>query len=200
LTTLAVELRRFNAQFDRLLAFESSLADVSAAHQKLIAEVVFLRAFYVVEESVKTSALKLLCGADYLDGSVPTLLHRSRSISAAETAIANYGRPRPNFRAKWTNAVFVLQAIQHCMDPADHFATALNTHAALYEELRVIRNHIAHSTASTLTHYKAVVTRHYGAYKPIGPGTLLVSSRFAPLLLRMYLVSARVMYRDLVKA
>jgi hypothetical protein len=86
------------------------------------------------------------------------------------------------------------------MAPADPLFATLDKHEAMYEEMRCIRNHIAHRNSGTRAKFRSVVEQYYGVYvHAITPGTLLLTDRNHPKLLDQYIIAARVMVRDLIK-
>ncbi len=57
------------------------------------------------------------------------------------------GRPTPLRYLKWTKASYVRESIEHVMDTGDRFFTEVRNYGSLINELRIVRNHVAHRTA-----------------------------------------------------
>src|ERR1017187_2410616 len=94
---------------------------------------------------------------------------------------------------KWSTATNISRNLQHVLDPTDYFVNTANGHSTIIEEMRRVRNHITHGTASTRELFKLVITYHYGAYaRSITPGVLLWStSRWTPPLIQQYIQKSR---------
>jgi hypothetical protein len=76
----------------------------------------------------------------------------------------------------------------------------LTYNSTLIDEMRNVRNRIAHNNPASRVKYQLVVRRHYGAeQKHISPGTLLLTDRFAPRLIDQYLVQSKVLVKQMLK-
>jgi len=78
---LDVSLSKANRQLDRLISYVSATNNLPAPHQYLIAEIIMLRAFAILDETSKEIALKLTCGALYINGQAPQLAISAKSMS-----------------------------------------------------------------------------------------------------------------------
>ena len=79
--------------------------------------------------------------------------------------------------------------------------TVVDRNSSLIDELRRVRNRIAHNNAQSRTNYRDVVRRHYGAFlNHVTPGMLLLSSRKKPTLIEQYIKKQRIFVKDIIKA
>ena len=92
----------FSLQSNKLLSLSRSLGLLPAQHQKLVAEIVLLRLFGLLENSLESICAKLCSGASYVDGTVPSVRAQQRSKSAAVHAMEVLGRSNPR-RARWND-------------------------------------------------------------------------------------------------
>nr|WP_308991675.1 hypothetical protein [Mariniflexile sp. KMM 9835] len=150
-------------------------SSLSAKYQHFISEVVMLRLFSVLETSISECAFKLACGANYRSGVSPILLHNCRSMVDAHSNMLTMGRRRPAIYLKWTRADFIEYSIKNVLDTRDSFYRNISYHSLLIDEMRVVRNHIAHGTSSTRLDYYRVLTRLYGGNPRLMMGAFLTS-------------------------
>lgn len=181
MSTLATEVNRFNREVDLLAATIVDCDRLEIKYQKLIVETALLRLFYHMDAAMEGIALKLLSGTPYVDGTRPMLMVTPFSSA---TAASNHmlGRIR-NGRAtylSWTTNANVVSNLRNLISPTDHILTHRSTHDAIYEDMRGIRNHIAHRTRSTGLHFSSVVANIYPARpRGITPARVLLSPRHA---------------------
>lgn len=189
-----------NAETTRLLSLGGTLGSLSALHQKLVAEIVLLRLFSLFENLITSVSLKLISGARYADGTVPVLLARTRSLQGARVLLERHGRARPR-QLIWSKAGEIRDNLRHVMDQNDNLMTVVDRNGAFIDELRRVRNRIAHNNAQSRKNYRNVVMRHYGAYiNNVTPGVLLLTPRLKPSLLEQYIRRERILARDILKA
>lgn len=169
-----------------------------ADHQvrKLLAELIMMRLFDDLQEFLQAVALRLACGATYMDGTPPKLLVPAyRSTTAAEHAYRHLNRNRPIF-LKWSKPKFVRDATKHILDSQENLYTACVATSSQIEEMRIIRNKIAHSGVAE---YRDIVKKYYGAQlNNASPGHLLLSPRFN--LLVVYIQTCLVIARSVARA
>lgn len=164
--------------------------------QHFVAEVVLLRLFSIIEISMKETAMKLACQAPYRNGTAPTLFINCRSLIDAENQFISYNRTKPA-RLSWTNAKFIKDSIKKVIPPAESYRTNLIIHGATYEEMRKVRNHVAHRARSTYNNYKIVVNTTFGANLNIQPGPFLTSTKRIPIAkIDYYLGAAKIILND----
>ena len=193
---LDVELRDCHNAVDRLIGLHANMAALPPKYQKLVAEVVMLRLFDLFQYYLRRIGCKVACGATYLDGSTPTLVCRATSMASAEAAMK---RSRNQQYLQWSTVAAIKRNVQGVIDANDHFVRVLDQHVQDIEEMRCVRNRIAHGHGNARRKYASVVRRYYGARVPrIAPGTLLLSERWQPSLLEVYLRSTKTLIRAIV--
>lgn len=200
--SLSVNYRDVVDQSVRLEDLYTSLAVLEFTHQKLTAELIFLRLFSLLELHFQSIAMKVLCGAQYLDGTGPILLHTSTNAANALSNILSHGRANPIKQAqlKWSNSQSIQGNIGKLIDRNDNYRQVILNNSALIDDMRFVRNHIAHNNPDTRQKFSPVVTRYYGGYvNTVTPGVLLLSPRRTPCLLVEYIRSVRIIIGDLVK-
>ena len=196
------EYRSFFEETNRLLALLASSSTMAALHRKVIAEIVHLRLAILLENQMKTIFSKLVCGAPYLDGTLPRLLvPPSKSASAAVHAMQTLNRPK-QIQLSWNDGPRIRDGVKYLMDPNDHSISVVKNFASHLTDMRYIRNHIAHKNEGTRVNFRKLVRRYYGAYVPgITSGTILLSERVSkPCLLEVHVRVCRTMIKDITKA
>lgn len=190
----------FIQQTDRLMNLLSNIHSLSPQYSKLIGEIIMLRLFDMLEQIFKSIAVKLICGACYIDGTMPTLYTRARSAVGAETQIISYGRIKPRHRVNWTQVKEIKDNLEYVFDSREKYIRKLDENSAFIEEMRWIRNRIAHNNKKSRENYKKAVIRHYGAFvTSITPGIILLSNRNKPTLLEQYILKSRILLKEMIK-
>src|SRR5262249_1929124 len=147
--SLAVRHREFRAQATRLRALCQHIPAFNQDYRMLLAEMIALQAFYSFEAS----------GAKYGDGTAPTVTHPARSIDHALYSMRTLGRTRPKGILKWNKTREIIANVQHVLATTEAFCTACRNHGSRLNEIRVVRNHIAHNSHETRRDFAGVVRR-----------------------------------------
>jgi hypothetical protein len=198
--SFAGDYAAFQAETNKLRQLIASTGGLEPAHRKYIAEIALLRLAILVENTLHSFETKLVCGAPYLDGQFPILLARQRNRPRAVDAMRTFNRARP-IKLKWNDGARLRTNIENLVDAADPVFGHFVNHASFLTDVRYIRNHIAHQNAGTRRNYVTITRRLYGAtVRGVTVGTILLSPRLStPPLLETYLITARVMMRDLMR-
>jgi len=200
MASVQVDQRRYDQEVRRLTDLVLHLDQLEPQYQKMVAEIVMLRLCSLLESTIESVASKLLSGSPYADGSPPILLLRSRSMRAAMDNMMTHGRAKPLKYLRWSEAGIIGHNVRNLLDRNDNFATVVTNHGRFLDEMRRVRNRVAHNSAKSRSEFGQVVLQYYGA-NPSGVtvGVLLKSKRFAPTLIERYLQGSRVLVRALVK-
>ncbi len=199
--SLLVDYRLHDSETARLLSLCGTLKSLPAVHQKLVAEIILLRLFDLFENLVSSVTTKLACGAAYLDGTAPVFLERAGSLRSATILFQTHGREKRKFVLKWSTAREIKENIKYVIDKYDSVVEVVDRNGSFIDELRRVRNRIAHNNAQSRKNYREVVRRHYGAYmNHVTPGVLLLTPRKRPALIEQYIKQERIMAKDVVRA
>lgn len=200
--SLTVSHRTYMAQADKLRALVKTVSVLAPELRQMLAEMITLQAFFLFELAIEDIAAKLMCGARYGDGTAPVVMHSARSIDAAVAAMRTVGRSKPKGILKWNKTNDINGNVRHVIDPAEHFCTACRNHSSRLNEIRIVRNHIAHGNAGTRTEFAHVVGRRLGAtpQRLPRPG-LFVLREFTPgvPLLTEFVVTLGAILKDAAK-
>lgn len=195
--SLQVTLDKAFREIQILANYRTSSLTLEPKFQHFVAEVILLRLFSIVENSIKETALKLSCQARYRNGVIPALYIVCRSLIDAENQFINHNRPKP-VRLKWTKANFVNDCVKKVIPRTESFRVQVSNHGAFLNEMRVVRNHIAHRTTSTNREYKSVIRHVFGAQLRIQPGAFLTSTKRIPnAKIDVYLAASRILINDI---
>lgn len=161
-----------------------------------------VRLFLLVENTIASAAAKVLCGSSYLDATPPMRLVSPRSMTAADGLMRSHGRNKPKPYLSWSRSSEIRDNLSKTLDPADPFLAVVTKHGSLFTEMRYVRNHIAHANSRTLLNFRKVVSQYYGGLKRgVTPGLLLLTSALGPsCVLDRYIISSRVVVKDLLRA
>lgn len=198
---LSVDWADFDAYVTRLASLVTSLSSLRLDHRKLVAEIILLHLFFLLENTMQSVCGKLLSGASYLDTSVPRRIVVARSSLHAYTLMQTHGRAKAKSWLSWSQASDIRENLKYTLRNTDPLFSNVAAHAALLTEMRFVRNHIAHNNDGTRRNFRKVLQRYYGGVKRgVTPGGLLLTPALgAPPLLQRYLVSSRVFIKSLVR-
>lgn len=186
---------------DQLRIYIDGSIGMEAKYQYLIAEVVMLRLFAILEHGIKDVALKLACGAEYTNGRLPTVLIPCRSMDDAANKMLTLRprRDRPRY-LKWTKDDFVEKSIRYVLDIRDTFFVNIQNNAILLNEMRVVRNELAHRTRGTRSEYLLELQRIYGVHTRLTVGPFLTSTaRHTLSNVERYILSTPIMLNDFIR-
>ena len=212
MASLEREVRTLHRLADELLATVLVTDDLDIKFQRLIAETALLRLFYSLESAIVNISHKLLLNTAYCDvpASRPSLLRPPfRSASSAEAAVIAARGRRVRY-VKWSTLNDIQGNLSNFLQPTEYFLVERQNLDPVFEDLRRVRNHIAHGTRSTQAGFSAVVNGVYPlSPKGISPGKFLLSKRLAftgasghgrQRVIEQYLRWAKVAVKTLVKA
>lgn len=166
--------------------------------QGFIGEVLMLRMFSILEDFVRTVACKIACGARYRNGSPSNPITLCKSMDDAMNKFKTVGRKTAKQNLHFTNVSNTNEAIKHVIGATEPFRAKLQRFGVEFDEMRVIRNHIAHSNNSTRKGYKMIIQRRYGASHRIKIGSFLVSTKRNPkAFIEQYLIDVRVIIKEI---
>jgi len=174
---LKTTIDRANSEIKRLESYLIRAVSLDAQNQYLIGEVVMLRLFAILERTFEELALKICCGIDYVNGVSPKLNIVSKSMISAEVHMTSYDRKSNLGYTKWTTKKSIFKNLEKLMDINDPYLRNVDIHNHHIEEMRAVRNHIAHISNSTKRDFKAVVYKTYGAYGKYSAGSYLMSTK-----------------------
>jgi hypothetical protein len=186
---------------DKFVGLLSQINLLPVKYTKFVAEIIFLRTFSMLEESIISIACKIVCGNFYCDGNVPNLLVQASSRADAIEKMMRVGRSRPKYQLTWTKSGEIRDNLKFMLPQTETFMLIMNYHGNFLDEMRRVRNRIAHNNRKSRRDYRIVVQRYYGApLNNISPGTLLLSNRISPPLLMTYLAKCRIFVKQIVRA
>ena len=111
-----------------------------------------------------------------------------------------HGRAQPRHTLNWSKVSEIKQNVRHLLPPGEHIITVLDAHGTFIDELRRVRNRIAHNNEQARRSYQVIVKRHYGArVNAVTPGMLLLTRRKRPCLLRQYIRKSQVLVKTMTK-
>ena len=157
-----------------------------------------LRSFSILEESISELACKLVAGARSLNGAQPNRLFQARSVAGARTAMLTWGRRKPRQYLNWNKVDNIKANTFLVLAGSEPFLSYSALHGASTDEMRKIRNFVAHRSQSARIGYREVIRSTYGANPPVAVGTFLVTtSRWNPAKIDKYLETTKVIIQEL---
>lgn len=164
-----------------------------------VAEIMMLRIFSVLEYTIRETATRLACGVPYRNGVSPThIIHLCSSLSDAINNFKSYKRSHTKQYLQFTNVSQTNDSIKNIIDSSEPFRIKLGQYGVQIEEMRKLRNHIAHRTSSTIQDFKNVIRQRYGANMRIKPSAFLISTKRQPRpIIIEYLTITKVIIRDI---
>ena len=167
--------------------------------QRFVAEMIMLRLFDAFQNAISGIATRLICGTDYADGSSPSLFTApANSGISAVMLMRTFGRSKM-IDLNWSKASYINANTRKVLDASDHFTITINNYSTEINEMRIIRNRIAHANTNSRRAFARVVQSLYGASRPnVSAGMLLLSPRFSPMPspLSRYIITCRAIAKD----
>lgn len=164
-----------------------------------VAEIMLLRIFSIIEFAVRETAARIACEVPYRDGVAPTnIILKCSSIPDALNKFKTHNRKKPLKNLHFTNVSNTNDAIEFVIDTNESFRLKLNAYGVIFEELRKLRNHIAHRNSNTRKGFNNVITQKYGGYVKLKPSNFLISTKWqvvAPI--EEYLKIAKIMVNEI---
>lgn len=189
-----------NRSVDQLTQYYRDSNSLAPRFQYLVAELVMLRLFSVLEEAIEEVALKLVARALYTNGQPPTLRYNARSISDARSAMMNYGRAKSLSHLRWGRSGDIRDSVDKVMEGTDPFCRNATAHGAILNEMRIVRNRVAHVGSDSRARFQQVIRHTYGANRSIQTGAFLTSVQVLPRAkMEDYLAATRVLVADLAR-
>jgi hypothetical protein len=195
---LSISIRNSSSAIDKLHQYKRESEALQSKFQHFIAEIIMLRLFSIFEETVAEIAYKLAAGANYTNGNPPALHQQAGSISGARSLFLSYGRRSPVQSLKWTKARYIRESVQHVISSTDPLILNAQYHGNTIDEMRKVRNVLAHNTSSAKSDYRNVVISTYGARVNITPGAFLSTTRRATTAnIDRYLIFTKIVLNDM---
>ena len=150
---LDIDFNLFDKETSKLYGLVSNLNNLSAFYQKLVAEIILLRLFSLLENAISSICIKIACGANYLDGTNPILLNRASSFQSAIFLFRNYSRARVRNNLNWAIGREIKENIKYIIDPIDNLFSTIDNFSSIITEIRYVRNRIAHNNIISRNNY-----------------------------------------------
>lgn len=170
-----------------------------AKFQILIGEMLVLKIAQILEQSLPKIYSGLVCGAPYLDGSLPKVVVSASTPEAALKLMEKHNRKTKSKRQlKWLSAGDINANVEFLIDKADHCFALVNRYVSQLDEIRVVRNEIAHSIPQTRKQFKKIVTTRYGSAElSSSVGKYVLTNRTGRAPIKEYAIVARTLINEL---
>jgi hypothetical protein len=189
MSTLSPQAAQIRATSNQVLTLVSRLSSVDCLPRQYVAEMIIVRVFALFEAIVEDSACRMVCGAQYCDGTNANLRRRrpARGHLSALKEMQMFGRTEPHKSLRWNRSRDIKKNLE-CLFPVnEHFINTLVGHGQFISDLRKVRNHIAHGNYDSKCKFTEVVRNYYGAnVYAMTPGRMLLSARFRPVLVEQF--------------
>lgn len=185
---------------DKLIDYRNDSKNLESKYQYFIAEVIMLRLFGILEDTIRFTAFKLACNAKYRSAKVPSPNVICTSINDARDKYRTYNRSKELQNLNWSKVNHINKSIQHVLTTSEDFYININKYPNQLNEMRVIRNHIAHRSSSTYSEFKQIKQNVFSANLNITIGAFLTSNkRLGYSKIDSYLTITKVIIDDITK-
>lgn len=185
----------------RLQDYRSSLSELLPHYQHMVAELILLRSFSVVELTLRDVAFKLAVGSPYCDGTPSTPLKICTSLFNAQEEMRNHNRTKPITNLKWTRGKYIKNSVKFILPDQSPYVTSIEKYSTNIKEMAEVRNFIAHRTASSRENFRKIIRNIYGYQKKVSVGVFLTSqSQTIIPNLERYLIESRLILKEICKA
>ena len=197
---LDITIRNSSQIIDRLKDYRDNCRLIESRYQYFISEMIMLRLFSVFEDTVAEIAYKIGAGAQYINGTTPNLLYRDNNMAGSRTEMLRRGRAKPVQNLKWTKAKYIRESVKHVIDINEKYVQYATIHGNEIDEMRKVRNFLAHRNTGTRREFREVIRLLYGANLNISSGAFLVSDRRLPIPnLDRYITTTKIILNDMTK-
>ena len=173
--SLNVTVRETQRNVARLAAYRSGAGGLDPTFQYLVSELLLLRLVAILEASIDDLACKLVSGAAYMNGIQPSRIQSAKSIAEAEAIMLTSRRGGRSRYLSWTKASVIRDNVYRVMSPRDPFVFHAGAHGNVLNEMRVVRNYVAHNSSDARKEFQQIVRYVYGANASISVGAFLTS-------------------------
>jgi|WetSurMetagenome_2_1015567.scaffolds.fasta_scaffold87174_1 hypothetical protein len=168
--------------------------------QGFVAEIIMLRLFSILESCIKDTATRVACGSNYRNGRTSTPTTICRSLNDALNKFKTTNRNRPIQNLKFTTVHDANDSVKYIIPSTEPFRNNLNNFGVQIDEMRKVRNHVAHHYKSTYSDYKKIIIRRYGAFLNIKPSVFLLSTkRQQRPIMNEYIITTKIIINDITK-
>lgn len=189
MSTLSPQAAQIRTTTGTALTLVTQLPALNSVPRQYVAEMLVVRLFTLFEAVIEDSACRLVCGADYCDGTSSSLQRPrpTQGLQRARDAMRHFGRADPHNRLRWNKAGEIRKNLEFLFPTHEHFIDTIDGHGQFISELRKVRNHIAHNNHGTRRRFNEVVSNYYGAsINGMTPGRMLLSNRFSPIVVEQF--------------
>ena len=141
-----------------------------------ITDLVFLRIYSAWETFLEESFIRFMCGAPSASGSYPKCYVSPRNIDHAREFVTG---PRLRY-ADWTDPDTVVRRAELLFRAGRPYATPVRAASLELNDMRAIRNRIAHRSVDARNKFAVVVQRRLGVARRFGPGRFLLKNTATP--------------------
>ncbi len=200
LPNLNISIQNCIRLIDKLQAHRIDCEHLEAKYQHFVGEMIMLRLFSIFEDTVAELAYKITAGAVYLDGSVPNIVIKAGRTQDSRAMLLTHGRNRPVDNLKWTKAKFIRESVERVIPATEPFIKNAQAHGQIIDEMRKVRNVLAHNTTTARSDFKDVIRITYGVNRAISPGVFLISKKHHKICnLARYMASTKLVIQELAK-
>ncbi len=160
--SLRVTVQETQRNIDRLVRYRSGSGALDPTFQHLISELLLLRLVAILEAAIDDLACKLLAGAAYINGTQPVRLKSAKSIAKAKQLILASRKNGNSRYLTWTKASIIRDNVSSVISSQDPFVIYAQAHAIMLDEMRKVRNYVAHNSLQARGDFQGVVRSVYG--------------------------------------
>lgn len=195
---LSITLRNTDLAIDKLETYRSESLSLEAKYQRFIAEMIMLRLFSIFEESVAEIAFKLASGASYTNGRYPALHQQAGSMAGARGLFLTFRRRKQLQYLQWTKADLIKKSVKYVIPTTETFVMSAQRNGNLINDMRRVRNALAHNSTKVKQEYGDVVRSAYGANIRIPPGVFLSTTKRTTISnLNRYMSATKLILKDI---
>lgn len=168
--------------------------------QGFVAEVLMLRLFSILEKAVLDVSCRVACGAQYTNGVVPTPIVLANSLGDAINKFKSYNRTSSLQTLRFSSVSNTNKAIKYVIPATEPIRQNLSNFGVQFDEMRNVRNQIAHRNSSTYSQYKNVIMRRYGSALKINTSVFLISTTRERIpVIDQYVTTVKLILTDITK-
>lgn len=139
-------------------SFSRGLPKFTIHYMEFVTEMAFLAWETFLEESF----ILYLCGKPSPSGKKPKRFANPPSRKVAEQLVVTKGRDY----ADWTDVGKIIKRAEHFFGNGEPYSAALRSHQSRLQDIKILRNAIAHSSSYSWEQFQVLIRQEFGTYPP----------------------------------
>ena len=178
--------RRLHAVINSLEGASHEFSSLSLSSRYMLSELMMVRLSIALDTFIEQRFCDVACGRRLPGGRVVPVSIRASSRQQAKQHFSSHGRSE-EILLRWTSSRSIRKNIENIILPRDPLHATVMDAANTINQIRSLRNHVAHKSISTRNKYQSTISARLGAPIPrMAVGQFLLKSIGGRLVVQIY--------------